>query len=153
MAFPGMPAIHGCVACLHADPTERLNTRPISRASTRITSSLIVDYAWEFAKSADDPRTIPAPRRCWTRRRTLRVAWALSLGQSSEEPALHCGVVRLPPSGPRRGDICSFKSALSVGDLALMKRLSFCKVMTWRQCGKVGTMSDRRPPPWVWRLR
>jgi hypothetical protein len=112
MASPGMPAIHGCVACLHADPTERFNTRPIScttasapRPELPLCSSLI------RRRNSQKARTIQA--------RSLRLVDAGrggapcgSPGCSSEEPALHCGVVRLPPSGPRRGDICSFKSAL-----------------------------------------
>jgi hypothetical protein len=37
--------IHGRVACLHAELTQRLNTRAISRTSARITSLLVVDCA------------------------------------------------------------------------------------------------------------
>jgi hypothetical protein len=44
MALPGMAAIHGRVARLHAELTQRLNT-PISGTSARITSLLVVDRA------------------------------------------------------------------------------------------------------------
>ena len=72
MASPGMAEIHGPVGRPHAEPTQGLNTRAISTTSTRITSLLVVDCAWEFAKSADDPRTIPfEPRRGRKRRRNL----------------------------------------------------------------------------------
>ena len=45
MALPGMAAIHGRVARLHADLTQRLNTRAISNTSARITSLLVIDRA------------------------------------------------------------------------------------------------------------
>ena len=50
MASPGMAAIHGRVARLQAELTQRLNTRAISSTAVRITSLLAVDSAWEFAK-------------------------------------------------------------------------------------------------------
>ena len=45
MASPGMAAIHGRVARLQAELTQRLNTRAISGTSARITSLLAVDRA------------------------------------------------------------------------------------------------------------
>jgi len=45
MASPGMAAIHRRVVRLHADLTQRLNTRAISSTSARITSLLVVDRA------------------------------------------------------------------------------------------------------------
>jgi hypothetical protein len=45
-----MAAIHRRVARLHAELTQRLNTRAISSTSVRITSLLVVDRAWEFEK-------------------------------------------------------------------------------------------------------
>jgi len=81
MALPGMAAIHWRVARLHADLTQRLNTRAISSASTRITSLLVVDCAWEFAKSADDPSMIPSSLvETASGGATLRVALAVERG-------------------------------------------------------------------------
>jgi hypothetical protein len=45
MASPGMAAIHGRAARLHAELTQRLNTRTISSTAVRITSLLAVDRA------------------------------------------------------------------------------------------------------------
>ena len=60
MASPGMAEIHGRVGRPRAELTQGLNTRAISATSARITSLLVVDCAWEFANSADDPSTIPS---------------------------------------------------------------------------------------------
>src|SRR5262245_5067031 len=83
--------------------THGLNGPCPCRPSTRITSLFIVDYSEEFSRSASHPSTLPRPSR-WPK---AAAKPSPSLWRSSEEPALHCGVVRLPPSGPGRGDIPS----------------------------------------------
>jgi hypothetical protein len=81
MASPGMAEIHGRVGRLNAEPTQGLNTRAISATSARITSLLVVDCAWEFAKSADDPSTIPSSLiEAASGGATLRVAVAVKRG-------------------------------------------------------------------------
>ena|SRR6516164_1335729 len=97
------PWVRGLPACRSDGEIEHAAHFPAPRPKLPLRSSLIA------RRNSQKARTIRAPslRRVDAGRRTLRVAWAVSLGQSSEEPALHCGVVRLPPSGPRRGDICS----------------------------------------------
>jgi hypothetical protein len=81
MASSGMAEIPGRVGRPHAELTHGLNTRAISAASARITSLLVVDCAWEFAKNAGDPRTIPS-RLVGAARggATLRVAVAVKRG-------------------------------------------------------------------------
>ena len=45
MASPGMAEIYGRVGRLHAELTQRVNTRAIPAMSARITSLLVVDCA------------------------------------------------------------------------------------------------------------